>query len=161
MAISLGIVIGVTISLVLVKFIMSLFDGKSETDSTDSFGERYSFKDAVVDTDGIWHFNDALSEFKDEISELDRDIKYAEEMKRLEREKADKETYLDSLYLEDEEKDVVYLVRESSFHGGLYLGIYATKTEAKGAKSEIEGLSGGRNVRIEEHTLNRPKKEDE
>lgn len=160
MAVFAGVLVGISVTAIVSLFISITNDKIHGNNRTKGICEKLR-ESADVDTDGIWHFNDALSEFKDEISELDRDIKYAEEMKRLEREKADKKSYLDSLYLEDEEKDAVYSVQEQSYGGVELIGVYATRTEAEDVKQIAREAERAYHVGIREHTINRPKKEDE
>ena len=83
--------------------------------------------------------------YRKEINEIDSEIEYAEETRRLEREKADKLSYLQSIYEESEPTTVVYAVKRTRRMFGTteeIIGVYATKHEAESVreKETHEGL---------------------
>lgn len=88
-----------------------------------------------------------LREFKEELNNLDKKIKYVEQLKELEKQKRDKELYLERLYAGEEDFETLYAVicRETSSwnpiheNGSRWVhGIYQTRVEAESEIADME-----------------------
>lgn len=89
--------------------------------------------------------NEDLRAFKEELNSLDAKIEYAEQLKELEKQKQDKELYLERLYADEDEFEILYILIHTepsiwnpvSEYGSKWVkGVYQTRNEANLA---IEG----------------------
>lgn len=82
-----------------------------------------------------------LRAFKKDLNNLDKEIKYAEELKKMQKEKRDKELHLERLYADEDEFEMLYILIHTesmwspvSEYGSKWVkGIYQTRSEANEA----------------------------